>query len=262
MSDFKEIDIIASSRHLVKRMIHEPSNTKLAVKFVHIPHNRHKSNEENSKKLESFIRVVVDFRELRNVSNIVKLYGLGYYDGQALICMELMDLSLKEISLKFIENKEKLNEAFLGYIIVIVLKALVAYKSKGILYQSVKPDNILLNQSGAIKLCGFGESKILQESLASTFNESLCYWPPEYFKNDKSELALANIWSLGISLIELVSGSVPYRGKQDKVPKNIILLQNMITNLDTNKTVDDHFNGYSEEIKKLNIAMKLWTQSW
>lgn len=72
--------------------------------------------------------------------------------------------------MKFIENKEKLDEVFLEYIIVIVLKALAAYKSKDIIYQSVKPDNILLNQSGAIKLCGFGESRILQESLASTFN--------------------------------------------------------------------------------------------
>lgn len=81
--------------------------------------------------------------------------------------------------------------------------------------------------------------------------ESLCYWPPEYFKNEKSELALANIWSLGITLIELVSGSVPYRDKNGKVPTNIILLQNMIINLNTNNTVEDHFNGYSEEIKNL-----------
>uniref|UniRef100_A0A914EDW6 Protein kinase domain-containing protein n=1 Tax=Acrobeloides nanus TaxID=290746 RepID=A0A914EDW6_9BILA len=56
----------------------------------------------------------------------------------------------------------------------------------------------------------------------------------------------ADIWNLGITLIEVVSGSVPYRDKKGNIPNNIILLQNLIIILDSNITVDEHFKGYSE----------------
>ena len=75
-------------------MRHKLSKKELAVKFVHIPQNRH-STEDELKKLESLVREVQNFRELRNEPNIVRFYGFCIYEGQALICMELMDFSLK-----------------------------------------------------------------------------------------------------------------------------------------------------------------------
>ena len=54
---------------------------------------------------------------------------------------------------------------------------------------------------------------------------------------------------MGITLIELVTGSVPYRDKKGYIPSNIILLQNLIVNLDTNKTVEDALEGYNEGTK-------------
>ena len=54
---------------------------------------------------------------------------------------------------------------------------------------------------------------------------------------------------MGITLIELVTGSVPYRDKKGNIPSNIILLQNLIVNLDTNKTVEDALEGYNEGTK-------------
>jgi hypothetical protein len=54
---------------------------------------------------------------------------------------------------------------------------------------------------------------------------------------------------LGITLIEIVTGRVPYRDRKGNIPNNIILLQNLIVNLDTNKTVEDAMGGYTEGIK-------------
>uniref|UniRef100_A0A914DWP6 mitogen-activated protein kinase kinase n=1 Tax=Acrobeloides nanus TaxID=290746 RepID=A0A914DWP6_9BILA len=249
INDLVELETIAATRHIIKRMRHKLSNKELAVKSVHIPQNRH-STEDELKKLESLIREVQNFRELRNEPNIVRFYGFCIHEGQALICMELMDLSLKELSLKFIEKKQKFSEELLRCIIVAVLRSLVACKSKNIIYRDVKPENILLSRDGAIKLCDFGESRILHESLASTFVGTIYYWPPERFETEKSKYDVrADIWSLGITLIELVTGSVPYRDHKGNIPNNIIMLQSLIVNLDTNKTVEDAFGGYTEGTK-------------
>jgi serine/threonine protein kinase len=93
--DFVDLETIATTRHIIKKMLHKKSGMVLAVKWVHIPHNRHSTDDENLKKLRHLVREVHVFRELRNEPNIVRFYGCCLYEHQALICMELMDLSLK-----------------------------------------------------------------------------------------------------------------------------------------------------------------------
>uniref|UniRef100_A0A914D1P2 mitogen-activated protein kinase kinase n=1 Tax=Acrobeloides nanus TaxID=290746 RepID=A0A914D1P2_9BILA len=165
INDLVEMETIATTRYVIKRMKHTPSKKEMAVKFVHIPHNRHSADDENLKKLKHLVKEIQNFRELRNEPNIVRFYGFCLYEGQALIC-------------------------------------------------------------------------------------ALSYWPPERLEHDKAKLdVLADIWSLGITLIEIVTGSVPYRDRKGNIPNNIILLQNLILNLDTSKTVEDTMGGYTEGIK-------------
>ena len=95
INDLEEIETIATTRHVIKKVKHKPSEKEMAVKFVHIPHNRHSTDDENLKKLKYLVREIQNFRELKNEPNIVRFYGFCLYEGQALICMELMDLSLK-----------------------------------------------------------------------------------------------------------------------------------------------------------------------
>lgn len=93
--DLEEKATIGTSRSIVKKFWHKPSKTDLAIKFVHIPHNRFSSDDENVKKLKYLVREIQNFRELRTEFNIVRFYGFCLHEGQALICMELMDFSLK-----------------------------------------------------------------------------------------------------------------------------------------------------------------------
>jgi serine/threonine protein kinase len=71
---------------------------------------------------------------------------------------------------------------------------------------------------GSIKLCDFGESKLLDKSLASTFVGTIAYWPPERFDilgtgssdEHKRYDIRADIWSFGISLLEIILGKLPF----------------------------------------------------
>jgi mitogen-activated protein kinase kinase 4 len=77
----------------------------------------------------------------------------------------------------------------------------------------VKPSNILLDKTGAIKLCDFGISGQLVDSIAKT-RDAGCrpYMAPERIDPQRARGydVRSDVWSLGITLIELATGRFPY----------------------------------------------------
>lgn len=91
---FKELETIGVSRYVVKKYWHSITKQEVAIKFINLPHNRNSADEESVKKLKYLLREIQHFRELRNSPNILQFYGYTLYEGQILLCMELMDMSL------------------------------------------------------------------------------------------------------------------------------------------------------------------------
>ena len=129
--------------------------------------------------------------------------------------MQLMDNSLDKFY-KFIydELSESIPEPFIGKITLATVKALNYLKEKlKIIHRDVKPSNILLDKTGAIKLCDFGISGQLVDSIAKT-RDAGCrpYMAPERIDPQRARGydVRSDVWSLGISLIELATGKFPF----------------------------------------------------
>mgnify|MGYP003449268990 FL=1 len=81
------------------------------------------------------------------------------------------------------------------------------------IYRDVKPSNILIDEQGSIKLCDFGISGRLVDSKAKTRSAGCAaYMAPERIDPKKPEYDIrADVWSLGITLVELATNAYPYK---------------------------------------------------
>ena len=81
------------------------------------------------------------------------------------------------------------------------------------MHRDIKPDNILVNKKGFVKLTDFGISRQYGEAeteKSRTFVGTLTYMSPERMEGDKYGFE-GDIWSLGIMLIETITGKFPYK---------------------------------------------------
>ncbi|XP_031418306.1 dual specificity mitogen-activated protein kinase kinase 1-like, partial [Clupea harengus] len=103
----------------------------------------------------------------------------------------------------------KIPEQILGKVSIAVLKGLAYLREKHkIMHRDVKPSNILVNSRGEIKLCDFGVSGQLIDSMANSFVGTRSYMSPERLQGTHYSVQ-SDIWSMGLSLVEMAIGRFP-----------------------------------------------------
>ncbi|CAH8455622.1 unnamed protein product [Schistosoma turkestanicum] len=163
--------------------------------------------EEENKRIMMDLNIVT---KSFDCSFIVECYGIFFSGGDVWICMEVMSTCLDKL---YHDLHRPFPEKVLGKVTVSITTALDYLKRKhNVMHRDVKPSNMLLSYQGVIKLCDFGISGILKDSIARSRQPGCTgYMAPERLNNSTYDVR-ADIWSLGISLLELATGSFPYTG--------------------------------------------------
>ncbi|WVQ97417.1 hypothetical protein IAU59_004530 [Kwoniella sp. CBS 9459] len=138
---------------------------------------------------------------------IVEYYGCFSVDVHVGIALELMDAG----SLDYIyRHNGPVPIEIVGKVAEAVLHGLLyLYDVHRIIHRDIKPSNILANTQGQIKICDFGVSGELINSIANTFVGTSTYMSPERIQGAPYTIK-SDVWSLGISLIELALGRFPF----------------------------------------------------
>lgn len=113
-----------------------------------------------------------------------------------------------------IEQDKKINEEAVRSFGFDLIKSLLYLHSNGILFNDLKPSNILFTEYGVLKLGDFGLATrivdLVQEKDVAGKKGTPCYMAPELFQEDGVHSYHSDLWSLGCVLYELLSGSPPY----------------------------------------------------
>ncbi|MDE6412300.1 MAG: Stk1 family PASTA domain-containing Ser/Thr kinase, partial [Eubacterium sp.] len=141
--------------------------------------------------------------------NIVKVYDVSFGDRIQYIVMEYVDgITLKE----YIQKQGRITWNDAVFFISQVLKALQHAHDKGIVHRDVKPQNIMLLQTGDIKVTDFGIARFSRtqtETLTENAIGSVHYISPEQAQGKPTD-ERADIYSLGVVCYEMLAGRVPF----------------------------------------------------
>ena len=142
--------------------------------------------------------------------NIVNVYDVGEESGFHYIVMELVEgITLK----KYIEKKARLSVKEAVSIAIQVAMGIEAAHNNHIIHRDIKPQNIIISKEGKVKVTDFGIAKAAtSNTITSNVMGSVHYTSPEQVRGGFSD-EKSDIYSLGITLFEMLTGRVPYNGE-------------------------------------------------
>lgn len=142
--------------------------------------------------------------------NIVNVYDVGEENGIYYIVMELVEgITLK----KYIEKKARLSVKEAVSIAIQVSMGIEAAHNNHIIHRDIKPQNIIISKEGKVKVTDFGIAKAAtSNTITSNVMGSVHYTSPEQARGGYSD-EKSDIYSLGITLFEMLTGRVPFNGE-------------------------------------------------
>lgn len=147
-----------------------------------------------------------------------------------------------------------------------------------IIHQDVKPDNILVDDSGHFLITDFGISKKIRSTMRKQSKRAVgagatAYMGPERFESDSTPVKASDIWSLGISIYELATGELPFSGLGGGMQRNgaeipsldktwskelNMVMQSCLAKETWNRPTAEQLENFADAIIKGQIAKPTW----
>ena len=166
--------------------------------------------ENNDKFIRRFQREAKSASDLSH-PNIVEIYDVGEDEGQHYIVMEYIDgRTLKQL----VQKRGALTVTEVIDIMSQITDGLTQAHDAYIIHRDIKPQNIMILDNGMIKITDFGIAMSMNATQLTQTNSvmgSVHYLPPEQ-ASGKTATIKSDIYSCGILMYELLTGSVPFKG--------------------------------------------------
>ncbi|XP_021888169.1 serine/threonine-protein kinase BLUS1 [Carica papaya] len=229
----------------VYRAIYLPFNEVVAVKCLDL--DRCNSNLDD-------IRREAQTMSLIDHPNVIRAYCSFVVDHNLWVVMPFMAEG-SCLHLMKIAYPDGFEESAIGSILKETLKALEYLHRQGHIHRDVKAGNILLDSNGVVKLADFGVSACMfdtgdRQRSRNTFVGTPCWMAPEVLQPGSGYDSKADIWSFGITALELAHGHAPF-SKYPPMKVLLMTIQNAPPGLDY-----DRDKRFSKSFKEM-VAMCL-----
>lgn len=204
IGNYKIISKLGSGGMAIVYKAHELSLNRIVALKVLSSHLS--ENNEFIKRFEREARAAAKL----NHPNIIQIYAIGEEEGIHFFSMEYVKgKTLAEI----IEKEKRLIYDKAIPIIIQTAEALSEAHKHGIVHRDMKPSNIMVNDNGTVKVTDFGIAYVSQETKLTKSGSII--GTPEYLSPEQCEAKTidnrSDIYSLGVTIYELLSGKTPYK---------------------------------------------------
>ena len=202
----------------VNLSLHILTGRLVAIKSI----NKEKITTERQKqKIKIETRIM---KRLSKSNNIVKFFET--YETKKHICIVMEYICAGDL-LSYIKKRGKLQEPVAKFIFKQIVLTLKFIHENNIVHRDIKLDNILIDLDNNIKICDFGVSRIIKKGdIMLEQCGTPAYIAPEILLNKGYEGFGVDIWSAGVVLYAMLSGTVPFKANEIKELHKLIISGN------------------------------------
>ena len=231
----------------VNLCLHTLTGRLVAIKSI----NKEKiKNERQKQKIKQETEIM---ETLSKSKNIVKIFET--YETKKHICIVMEYICAGDL-LTYIKKRSKLTEPVAKFIFKQIVLGIKHIHDNNIIHRDIKLDNILLDLDNNIKICDFGVSRKI--NIGDIMFEQCgtpAYIAPEILINKGYEGFGVDVWSAGVVLYAMLSGTVPFKGNNIKELHDLIINGNYKEINGISKEADDLIKKILEVDAKKRIKI-------